>query len=183
MSRATLHNEEEIARKDIREGDTVIIEKAGEIIPAVIEVVLAKRPDSAKPFTLKKKCPECGTAASKVAEDDVVWRCANPDCPAQVRGRLEHYCARGAMDIEGGGEVLVKQIVARGLAYDVGELYRLSWRKWRALSGWRRNPRRIFGWLGDQQRSRLVAVGVWTGYFARGRRRGEGVVPALSRSG
>ena len=126
MSRATLHNEEEIARKDIREGDTVIIEKAGEIIPAVIEVVLAKRPDSAKPFALKKKCPECGTAASKVTEDDVVWRCANPDCPAQVRGRLEHYCARGAMDIEGGGEVLVKQIVARGLAYDVGELYRLK---------------------------------------------------------
>ena len=126
VSRATLHNEEEIARKDIREGDTVIIEKAGEIIPAVIEVVLAKRPDSAKPFTLKKKCPECGTAASKVTEDDVVWRCANPDCPAQVRGRLEHYCARGAMDIEGGGEVLVKQIVARGLAYDVGELYRLK---------------------------------------------------------
>ena len=126
VSRATLHNEEEIARKDIREGDTVIIEKAGEIIPAVIEVVLAKRPDSAKPFTLKKKCPKCGTAASKVTEDDVVWRCANPDCPAQVRGRLEHYCARGAMDIEGGGEVLVKQIVARGLAYDVGELYRLK---------------------------------------------------------
>ena len=126
VSRATLHNEEEIARKDIREGDTVIIEKAGEIIPAVIKVVLAKRPDSAKPFTLKKKCPECGTAASKVTEDDVVWRCANPDCPAQVRGRLEHYCARGAMDIEGGGEVLVKQIVARGLAYDVGELYRLK---------------------------------------------------------
>jgi len=126
VSRATLHNEEEIARKDIRKGDTVIIEKAGEIIPAVIEVVLAKRPDSSKPFTLKKKCPECGTAASKVTEDDVVWRCANPDCPAQVRGRLEHYCARGAMDIEGGGEVLVTQIVARGLAYDVGELYRLK---------------------------------------------------------
>ena len=126
VSRATLHNEEEIQRKDIRVGDTVIIEKAGEIIPAVIEVVLAKRPKKSEAFALEKKCPECGTAASKAAEDDVVWRCANPDCPAQVRGRLEHFCARGAMDIEGGGEVLVKQIVERGLAYDVGELYKLK---------------------------------------------------------
>lgn len=126
VSRATLHNEEEIQRKDIRVGDTVIIEKAGEIIPAVIEVVLAKRPKNSEAFALEKKCPECGTAASKATEDDVVWRCANPDCPAQVRGRLEHFCARGAMDIEGGGEVLVKQIVERGFAYDVGELYKLK---------------------------------------------------------
>ena len=126
VSRATLHNEEEIQRKDIRVGDTVIIEKAGEIIPAVVEVVLAKRPKKSEAFTLTKKCPECGTAASKAAEDDVVWRCANPDCPAQVRGRLEHFCARGAMDIEGGGEVLVKQIVECGLADDVGELYKLK---------------------------------------------------------
>ena len=126
VSRATLHNEEEIQRKDIRVGDTVIIEKAGEIIPAVVEVVLAKRPKKSEAFTLEKKCPECSTAASKATEDDVVWRCANPDCPAQVRGRLEHFCARGAMDIEGGGEVLVKQIVERGLADDVGELYKLK---------------------------------------------------------
>ena len=126
VSRATLHNEEEIQRKDIRVGDAVIIEKAGEIIPAVVEVVLAKRPKKSEAFTLEKKCPECGTAASKATEDDVVWRCANPDCPAQVRGRLEHFCARGAMDIEGGGEVLVKQIVGRGLADDVGELYKLK---------------------------------------------------------
>ena len=126
VSRATLHNEEEIQRKDIRVGDAVIIEKAGEIIPAVVEVVLAKRPKKSEAFTLEKKCPECGTAASKATEGDVVWRCANPDCPAQVRGRLEHFCARGAMDIEGGGEVLVKQIVGRGLADDVGELYKLK---------------------------------------------------------
>ena len=126
VSRATLHNEEEIQRKDIRVGDAVIIEKAGEIIPAVVEVVLAKRPKKSEAFTLEKKCPECGTAASKATEDDVVWRCANSDCPAQVRGRLEHFCARGAMDIEGGGEVLVKQIVGRGLADDVGELYKLK---------------------------------------------------------
>ena len=126
VARATLHNEEEIQRKDIRVGDTVIIEKAGEIIPAVLEVVLAKRLDKSEPFKFKKKCPECGTKASKATEVDVVWRCANPDCPAQVRGRLEHFCARSAMDIEGGGEVLISQIVGRGLADDVGELYKLS---------------------------------------------------------
>jgi len=126
VARATLHNEEEIQRKDIRVGDTVIIEKAGEIIPAVLEVVLAKRLDKSEPFKFKKKCPECGTKASKATEEDVVWRCANPDCPAQIRGRLEHFCARSAMDIEGGGEVLISQIVGRGLADDVGELYKLS---------------------------------------------------------
>ena len=125
VARATLHNEEEIQRKDIRVGDTVVIEKAGEIIPAVVEVVLGKRKKVAKAFVLNKKCPECKSQAAK-DEGDVVWRCPNPDCPAQVRGRLEHFCARGAMDIEGGGEVLVRQLVGSGLALNVGELYKLS---------------------------------------------------------
>jgi len=125
VSRATLHNEEEIQRKDVRIGDTVVIEKAGEIIPAVVRVILEKRPKGSKAYTLPKACPECGTAADK-AQGDVVWRCANPDCPAQIRGRLEHFCARGAMDIEGGGEVLVRQLVDRGLVDNVGELYKLT---------------------------------------------------------
>ncbi|MEE2714546.1 MAG: NAD-dependent DNA ligase LigA [Verrucomicrobiota bacterium] len=125
VSRATLHNEEEIQRKDVRIGDTVVIEKAGEIIPAVLRVVLEKRPKGAKAYNFIKECPECGTAADKTL-GDVVWRCANPDCPAQIRGRLEHYCARGAMDIEGGGEVLVRQLVERGLADNIGELYKLT---------------------------------------------------------
>jgi DNA ligase (NAD+) len=125
VSRATLHNEEEIQRKDIRVGDTVVIEKAGEVIPAVVEVVMGKRPKKARAFVLPKTCPECGSQAAK-DEADVVWRCPNPDCAAQVRGRLEHFCARGAMDIEGGGEVLVRQLVANGLALNVGELYKLS---------------------------------------------------------
>ena len=125
VGRATLHNEEEIQRKDVRIGDTVIIEKAGEIIPAVVGVILEKRPKGSKAYTLPKGCPECGTAADK-AKGDVVWRCANPDCPAQIRGRLEHFCARGAMDIEGGGEVLVRQLVERGLVDNVGELYKLT---------------------------------------------------------
>ncbi len=128
VGRATLHNEEEIQRKDIRIGDTVVIEKAGEIIPAVVEVVLDKRPKKAKTFKLSKVCPECGSNAAK-DEDEVVWRCPNPDCPAQVRGRLEHWCMRGAMDVDGGGEVLVRQLVAAGMALDVGELYELDVRQ------------------------------------------------------
>ena len=125
VARATLHNEEEIQRKDIRVGDTVVIEKAGEIIPAVVEVVLKKRPKKSTAFVLNKTCPECKSKAAK-DEGDVVWRCPNPDCPAQVRGRLEHFCARGAMDIEGGGEVLVRQLVEHGLVDNVGELYKLA---------------------------------------------------------
>ena len=125
VARATLHNEGEIQRKDIRVGDTVVIEKAGEIIPAVVRVVTEKRPKKSAAFELDKECPECKSRAAK-DEADVVWRCPNPDCPAQVRGRLEHFCARGAMDIEGGGEVLVRQLVGSGLALNVGELYKLA---------------------------------------------------------
>jgi DNA ligase (NAD+) len=125
VGRATLHNEEEIQRKDIRIGDTVVIEKAGEIIPAVVKVVLDKRPEKTRAFKLPKVCPECGSNAAK-DEGEVVWRCPNPDCPAQVRGRLEHWCMRGALDVDGGGEVLVRQLVAAGMALDVGELYELD---------------------------------------------------------
>ncbi len=133
IARATLHNEDYLRQKDIRVGDTVTIEKAGEVIPAVVDVVLAKRPASAISFRFPQVCPECGSKVARAAaagdgeqEDGVVWRCLNPDCPAQVRGRLEHWCSRGAMDIEGGGEVLVRQLVARGLARDVADLYNLT---------------------------------------------------------
>jgi DNA ligase (NAD+) len=128
VKRATLHNEDELRRKDIRIGDTVTIEKAGEIIPAVIGVVLTKRNGTETIFQFPKQCPECGSQISRGAVDDeaAVWRCTNPDCPAQVRGRLEHWCARGAMDIEGGGEVLVKQLVAKALVRDVADLYSLT---------------------------------------------------------
>ncbi len=130
VSRATLHNEDEIRRKDVREGDTVVIEKAGEIIPAVVRVVIEKRPGAAAAFAFPKQCPECGSEASKAADEEggenVDWRCLNSDCPAKVRGRLEHWCSRGAMDIEGGGEVLVSQLVDRGLAVNVADLYDVS---------------------------------------------------------
>lgn len=130
ISRATLHNEDELRRKDIRLGDTVIIEKAGEVIPAVVSVVVAKRTGRETPFVFPTACPECDSAISRSgggsAEPAVVWRCTNPDCPAQIRGRLEHWCSRGAMDIEGGGEVLVAQLVKHQLARDVADLYSLT---------------------------------------------------------
>ncbi|HOX56101.1 MAG TPA: NAD-dependent DNA ligase LigA [Candidatus Paceibacterota bacterium] len=131
ISRATLHNEDYIREKDIRIGDMVTIEKAGEVIPAVVDVVLARRSGKEVGFRFPKTCPECGSRVSRapgIVENDagVVWRCLNPDCPAQVRGRIEHWCARGAMDIEGGGEVLVRQLVQTGLVRDAADLYLLK---------------------------------------------------------
>lgn len=131
ISRATLHNEDELRRKDIRVGDTVTIEKAGEVIPAVVGVVLAKRTGKETVFRFPKECPECGTRVVRTSSLDsgeagVVWRCPNLDCPAQIRGRIEHWCSRGAMDIEGGGEVLVRQLVGKGLVRDVADLYSLT---------------------------------------------------------
>jgi DNA ligase (NAD+) len=130
ISRATLHNEDYLRLKDIRVGDTVTIEKAGEVIPAVVDVVLTRRSGQEVPFRFPSNCPECGSKVSRTggtAEGDegIVWRCVNPDCPAQVRGRLEHWCSRGAMDIEGGGEVLIRQLVGSGLVRDPADLYRL----------------------------------------------------------
>lgn len=131
ISRATLHNEDYIRQKDIRIGDTVTIEKAGEVIPAVVDIVLTKRAGKEIPYRFPQTCPECGSKVSRAAgvvqgDEGVVWRCLNPDCPAQVRGRIEHWCSRGAMDIEGGGEVLVGQLVASGLVRDVADLYSLK---------------------------------------------------------
>jgi len=131
VKRATLHNEDQIRRLDARVGDTVVIQKAGEIIPEVVRVVTEKRTGDEKTFHFPKQCPECGSKVSKGAaaeseEEAAVLRCTNPDCPAQVRGRIEHWCSRGALDIEGGGEVLVAQLVKSGLVHDVADLYRLK---------------------------------------------------------
>jgi DNA ligase (NAD+) len=129
VKRATLHNEDQIRRLDVRAGDTVVIQKAGEIIPEVVRVMTEKRTGNEKAFRFPKECPECGSKVSKgtAAEGEAAaWRCTNPDCPAQIRGRIEHWCSRGAMDIEGGGEVLVAQLVKNGLAIDVADLYRLT---------------------------------------------------------
>ena len=115
IARATLHNEDEIRRKDIRVGDTVVIEKAGEVIPAVVGVVAGKRPPGAVPYDLQAaaggKCPACG---GPIARDEgaAAWRCENMDCPAQLRGRIEHFASRKAMDIEGLGSALVDALTS-----------------------------------------------------------------------
>jgi len=125
VARATLHNEEEIARKDIRVGDLVVIEKAGEVIPAVVGVRTERRTGAETLFTMPETCPACG---SRVARDpeQVAVRCVNSACPAQLKRRLTHFAARGAMDIEGLGEVMVEQLVERGLCRDIADLYRLD---------------------------------------------------------
>jgi DNA ligase (NAD+) len=129
ISRATLHNEEQIRDKDIRIGDTVIIEKAGQVIPAVIDFVKEKRPRSAKKFDLREhihgKCPECGGPVRRDPEF-VAWRCENIACPAQLKRTLQHFATRAAMDIEGVGEVLVNQLVDNKLVRDVADLYSLT---------------------------------------------------------
>lgn len=129
ISRATLHNEEEIKRKDIRVGDTVIVEKAGEVIPAVVSIVSEARPSGARPFDLARhiggRCPSCGGPISRDPEF-VAWRCENIACPAQLKRTIEHYASRACMSIEGLGEALVEQLVEQRLVADVADLYSLS---------------------------------------------------------
>jgi DNA ligase (NAD+) len=125
VARATLHNEEEIERKDIRIGDVVVIEKAGEVIPAVVSVRTDLRTGGEKKFRMPKQCPECGSAVVK-DEGQVAVRCVNSQCPAQVRRRLEHFASRGAMDIEGLGEAVINQLVQQKLLGDVGDIYDLK---------------------------------------------------------
>jgi DNA ligase (NAD+) len=128
VSRATLHNEEEVARKDVRVGDTVLIEKGGDVIPKVVEVVLAKRPPEAEAWTPPVACPVCGTEAVK-PEGEVDRRCPNSSCPAQVQERLQHFARREAMDIEGLGESLVQQLVEKDMLRDFADLYGLELEK------------------------------------------------------
>lgn len=125
VSRATLHNQEEIERKDIRVGDFVMIEKAGEIIPAVVRVLTEKRTGNEVPFVMPDNCPACDTAVTHQAGEVKVF-CPNPVCPEKVRRQLRHYASRGAMDIEGLGSVMVDQLVDSGLARDIPDLYRLQ---------------------------------------------------------
>lgn len=124
VRRATLHNLDEIRRKDIREGDTVLVEKGGDVIPKVAAVVLEKRPRGSRPWEFPARCPVCATALVR-DEEEVAYRCVNVACPAQLTGRIEHFAARGAMDIEGLGPALVAQLVARELVRDVGDLFSL----------------------------------------------------------
>jgi len=125
VSRASLHNEDEIARKDIRVGDWVLLEKAGEIIPQVVEVVTAKRTGHERTFHMPARCPACGSPVTRDPEA-VAVRCESVACPAQLKERLLHFAQRAAMDIEGLGDVMAEQLVKAGVVKDVGDLYRLT---------------------------------------------------------
>ncbi len=125
VSMATLHNADDIARKDLREGDTVIIEKAGDVIPRVVAPVLSLRSAESTPWVMPTTCKACGSALQR-DEEEVVWRCENASCPARLRRSLEHFAGRSAMNIEGLGESLVDQLIEQGLVSDCADLYSLQ---------------------------------------------------------
>ena len=123
---ATLHNEGEVSRKDIRIGDTVAVHKAGDIIPEVIEPMIKLRDGSEKKFKMPKQCPECQTDLIKMKEADAVWRCPNSSCPARLANQLKHYASKSALDIEGMGEKNVELLLEKGLIKNAADMYRLQ---------------------------------------------------------
>jgi len=125
ISMATLHNAEDIERKDIREGDTVVIEKAGDVIPKVVAPVVSLRPEAAARWQMPAACPECRSTLHR-DEEEVVWRCENTSCPARLRRSLEHFASRSAMNIEGLGASLVDQLLEQQLVKDFSDLYHLG---------------------------------------------------------
>ena len=123
VSRATLHNQDEIDKKDVRIGDTVVIQRAGDVIPEVVQVVISKRKGTEKKFRIPSKCPVCG---AEVIKEEAIHRCIGLDCPAQLKGRIKHFASKRAMDIEGLGVKLTDQLVDKGLVKDVADLYYIN---------------------------------------------------------
>jgi DNA ligase (NAD+) len=124
VSRATLHNEDEIRRKDIRIGDRVILEKGGDVIPKIVKVVTGVRDGKEKSFRMPGVCPACGGAVAR-EEGEAATRCVNAACPAQQQKRLEHFASRQAMDIDGLGKAIIQQLLENNLARDFADLYAL----------------------------------------------------------
>ncbi|MBW2099877.1 MAG: NAD-dependent DNA ligase LigA [Deltaproteobacteria bacterium] len=125
VSRATLHNEDEIIRKDIRVGDTVFVQRAGDVIPEVVKVVESKRTGRETLFNMPKTCPVCGADTFRV-KGEAATRCINITCPAQVKERIKHFASKGAFDIEGMGDKLINQLVDKGLLSSYGDIFNLS---------------------------------------------------------
>ena len=148
IARATLHNEDEIRRKDIRVGDTVVIEKAGEVIPAVVKVVLEKRPEGTQPFDFSAhvhgQCPACGSAIRRDPEF-AVWVCENPGCPAQKTRRLEYFAKRGALDLDGLGGIVADKLVERGLVAEPLDVFNLTLEPLATLNLGTETEQRVFG--------------------------------------
>jgi DNA ligase (NAD+) len=156
VSRATLHNEDEIRRKDVRVGDTVVIMKAGEIIPAVVRVVMEKRLPEAQPFDLfahvAGKCPSCGGPIVK-EEGFVAWRCVNFECPAQAVSKIKQFCSRKALDIEAAGNVVAEALVDKGFARTPLDLFELKEESLGALNlGTEEEPRRY----GEKNAAKMI---------------------------
>ena len=125
VSMATLHNADDIQRKDIREGDWVLVEKAGDVIPRVVGPILGRRPPDATPWEMPTVCPRCGAALQR-EEGEAVWRCENTSCPARLQRGLEHFASRSAMNIEGLGESLIAQLISGGYLSDHADVYGLK---------------------------------------------------------
>ena len=125
VSRATLHNEDEIIKKDIRIGDTVLVQRAGDVIPEVVKVIPSKRIGAEKKFVMPQSCPVCGTSAVRI-EGEAATRCINSVCPAQIKERIKHFASKGAFDIDGLGDKLVDQLVEKGLISSFADLFQLK---------------------------------------------------------
>ena len=125
VARATLHNEDEVQRKDVRIGDTVIVRKAGDVIPEVLGPILSLRPKDAKVWTMPDVCPSCGSLLVR-EEGEAAYRCVSLECPAQAQERLMHWASRGALDIEGMGEELIAKLIDANLLHDVADFYQLT---------------------------------------------------------
>jgi DNA ligase (NAD+) len=178
VSKATLHNEDEIRRLKLNEGDTVVVEKAGEIIPKVVG--LAEPPDEQREsgWHMPTHCPSCGSALVRET-DEVVWRCNNVSCPARIRRGLEHFASRRAMNIEGLGESLIDQLVSTGMVRDYADLYKLSLHQVAALE--RMGKKSATNLLGEIDRSRNADL--WRLLHGLGIRHvGEGGAQALARA-
>lgn len=175
---ATLHNEQEVARRDVRDGDLVIVEKGGDIIPKVIGPVLEARPSPPpEPWRMPTECPFCHERLVK-PEDEVVWRCENVSCPARLRRALEHFASRKAMNIEGLGESLVDQLVSAGLVQSFADLYRLTVEQLAALE--RMGKKSAANVVAEVEKSKTAEV--WRVLHALGIRHvGEGAARALAK--
>ncbi len=132
VSSATLHNEDEVRRKDVREGDTVLVQRAGDVIPEVVKAIPSQRDGSEKIFEMPRDCPVCGSKVER-APEEAVTRCLNAECPAQVKGRIRHFASKAAFDIDGLGEKLVNQLVEKGLVSSFADLFELGQSDFEAL--------------------------------------------------
>lgn len=157
VSRATLHNEDEVQRKDVRVGDTIIVRKAGDVIPEVLGPVLSLRPEGSTVWSMPRECPSCGSPIIR-EEGEADYRCISIDCPAQVHERLVHWCSRGALDVDGMGEEIIARLVEVGRVTDVADFYSLDEDELALLDMGRLNKDGVPIRLGKTLASKLLAA-------------------------